>query len=718
MTSHHHLPAREGPFRAIFWYAFWLAASMIACKSVLLGMPSEISVARILDWVQQLGVMSHADVFFASCVGLMGLTVVRARALGQKKGIVPAGIFAIICLSSEFYSIISVQIFAYLRTPLTYPLIYLAGDLKNMRSSLGAFLTPTMIAALVAGPVVYLVLVWASQRWVRPKVGAWSRVGKPAGLAIVLLYVAWGHYEYTHLPWCDRVDRRIAENPHWVLAKSLFTDLMGEGERIQLAEGFPPGHLDDFKIVADRRVARSDRIQEALRVIPAVHQTGTPSKSGNYEWNSSGKQGSDRSVGDRPMNVIVYVLESVGAQYLSLYGSPYATTPCLEAEAVNSLIFDSFYAHCGVTANSLVAINLGIYPGLTWREYTVEQPNLPGTTLAQLLKPRGYRTAYITSGEIEYVNMDGFLRGRGYDDVLGYGHLPCKELIISWGVEDRCLVEGALQWIDQARGTPFCLMVWTQQTHHPYEPSPSVPFIDFFKGLGKHELPPDDYDLGRYLNVVREADRQLGRLFDGLHRRGLADDTLVVVTGDHGEGFGSPHDIYGHGGRLFDEIVKVPLVLWSPRMFGAGTKGSGVFDRNGPEAALRQRLPTSFCRRADTIGGHIDLNPTLAEMLGLPAAGSWQGRSLFDPGRPPRAYFYAANDDYLLGVREENWKYIYNATIGREQLFDMSRDPAEQTNLAAQSPEQCLSLRQRLAAWLKYEESHIETLRGQSRVAR
>jgi arylsulfatase A-like enzyme len=218
-----------------------------------------------------------------------------------------------------------------------------------------------------------------------------------------------------------------------------------------------------------------------------------------------------------------------------------------------------------------------------------------------------------------------------------------------------------------------------------------VPFVDFFKGLAKEELPPDDYDLGRYLNVVREADRQLGRLFDELRRRGLADDTLVVVTGDHGEGFGSPHDIYGHGGKVFDEIVKVPLVLWNPRLFGGAARGD---------------------RRVETIGGHIDLNPTLAETLGIAAAGSWQGRSLFATDRPPRVYFYAANDDYLLGVREHNRKYIYNATIGREQLYDLAADPREQTNLASDEPDRCAELRSRVAAWVKYEKGHIAKLRG------
>jgi arylsulfatase A-like enzyme len=99
------------------------------------------------------------------------------------------------------------------------------------------------------------------------------------------------------------------------------------------------------------------------------------------------------------------------------------------------------------------------------------------------------------------------------------------------------------------------------------------------------------------------------------------------------------------------------------------------------------------------------------DLLGLSAPGSWQGRSLFDGSRPPRAYFYAANDDYLLGVREQQWKYIYNATVGREELFDLDHDGTEQTNLAGEHPDACRRLRQRVAAWMKYEEGHLAGLR-------
>ena len=126
-------------------------------------------------------------------------------------------------------------------------------------------------------------------------------------------------------------------------------------------------------------------------------------------------------------------------------------------------------------------------------------------------------------------------------------------------------------------------------------------------------------DLNRYLNCVREADAQLGRLFDGLRSRGIADDTLVIVTGDHGEAFDWPHPCVGHGFYVWQESVNVPCVVWNPKLFAAGLHG----------------------RRLRTIGGHVDLNPTVTELLGLSPPGCWQGHSLFDASRPPRATFTA-----------------------------------------------------------------------------
>jgi len=239
-----------------------------------------------------------------------------------------------------------------------------------------------------------------------------------------------------------------------------------------------------------------------------------------------------------------------------------------------------------------------------------------------------------------------------------------------------------IEFIKRAPARPFFMMAWSTQTHHPYEPTPGVPLLNLLR-----EPVPDDYDLGRYLNVLHETDRHLGRFFDTIRETGLDDNTLIVVTGDHGQAFGYPHSTYAQGRTLFQEDVHVPLMFWLPTVY---------------RSAMRSTV----------VGGHVDLAPTIAELAGLPLAPDWQGRSLFDTARAPRAYFYVSGDRFELGVREANWKYILDLREGAEQLYDLDRDPTEQRNLAAQYPQRCTRLRQRLAAWTEANRRQYERAKG------
>jgi arylsulfatase A-like enzyme len=619
----------------------WLAVILVGAKAVHWGVPGA-SWIGIRDYLVDLPVSVHADLVFAAAFALVARATLSSarsrprvhRALGQT--LLALGAF--FC----FYAVASVQIFDFLRSPLTYPLLYLAGEMSNMRSSIGSFATPGVVVALGVVPLAYVAAVRATSGWLR---GWRASVVRQAGVGVALAALVFWSQSTLDGQWGGRADHLIALNPHWELLSSLATEGLGaSGPR--LGERFPAAYLADF--------------EPAPHTIPAF----APSR--------------------RPRNVLLVVLESTGARYLSVYGSRYPTTPNLEREAAHARVFDGFYAHVGLTANSEAAMMLSVYPYMTWREYTVEYPDYPGETLAEVLRPRGYRTAFLHSGHLEYVGQDRFLRNRGFDELLDWSDIGDGPGHFSWGGSDRVLVDRTLEWIDRDRAQPFYAVVWTQQSHHPYDPAPGQETFDFF---GQGPLPPDDWDLGRYLSTIRDADVQLGRLFAGLRERGLADDTLVVITGDHGETFGDPHPTWGHGFRVYEESVRVPMVVWNPRLFPRGS-------------------------RSDTVGGHVDVNPTVAHLLGVPPSPTWQGRSLFERNRPPRAYFYAANDDYLLGVREGDWKYVRNATRGRDELYFLPTDPDEKTNVAALHPDRCLELRRRVAAWRHHAAKQLAEARA------
>ena len=122
-----------------------------------------------------------------------------------------------------------------------------------------------------------------------------------------------------------------------------------------------------------------------------------------------------------------------------------------------------------------------------------------------MLKTRGYRTVFIHSGDLAYAGGGGFLENRGFDDIIDARGPRLRRREPRGAATTAVLVDGLLRVDRPDCQTPFFAMAWTSQSHHPYEPSPDRPFVDFFEG---GPLPPDDYDLGRYLNTLAEVDRR------------------------------------------------------------------------------------------------------------------------------------------------------------------------------------------------------------------
>lgn len=620
--------------------AVLLALTLIAVKVYYLGSPA--------DWpawdryLRAVPATSFLDVLFVLALWLVALTALALCRHRPRLAQVVGALFLASAAAAALYAVASVVMFQIFGGFLTYHLLALVGDLQMLRSSVATYLTPEVAAGLVLLPLAYVVLVMMWNR-LRPLT---RPVHVRRLLATAALMVAWlgtGQWAYTR-DWATRQDRRIAENAHWVLASSAVRAVTRD-DIVRLADGFGESDLRDFEPPAPA----SPAVTRAVRFVP-----------------NAGR----RARSTAPPNVILVVLEAVAARWTSLGNARYDSTPTLNAESRHALVFDNFYAHIGRSSNSLAAILLSTYPKLDFQELTSAYPRLGGTSLAAQFRERGYRTSFVTPSDLRWAGWKEFIATRGFDRVRDLRDLECGTKISSWGVEDRCMVDDLIALLQQDRRGPFFMMAWSQQTHHPYEPSPGSPSLELVREPGIR----DRYDLGRYLNVLHQTDAQLARLFAAVRAAGLADNTLIVVTGDHGQAFGYPHHSFVQGRTIYEEDVNVPLMLWSPSRFRAA-------------------------RRPAAIGSHVDLAPTIAELAGVAPAPDWQGRSLFDATRPPRAYFYVAEDHFRLGVREGSWKYIYDLREGSEELYRLDLDPTEQRNLAASQPALCARLRQRLAAW-------------------
>jgi arylsulfatase A-like enzyme len=624
--------------RSLFWAAIWLAIVCVGVKAYYLGAPAAPTPRAAWDYLRDLTAVSFVDVLYAAGLWTAGTAALRLVG-GRPRAttaitIAAVGVAALSCL----YALASVFFFDVFGGFLTYPLLALVGDVHMLRSSVEAQVSKSTLVALAGLPLLYVALVAGTLRLRRASDGLSWRP-RAVALALLIAWVAAGQLWFAH-EWTTRRDRQVAGNAQWVFVASWWQAISGNGA-VRMAAAFSTEDLADF-----------EPLRKALMRGPLSQARGTRLLAAR-----------------RPPNVILIVLESVAARWAGLNHGQYDTTPNLAAEASHGIAFDNFYAHIGRSSNSLGSLLLSTYPKLDFSDLTQEYPRLPGTSLASMFHDRGYRTAFITPSDLDWADWRTFLDRRGFGEVIDHHQLPCSTLLSSWGMEDRCAVDGAIQFIEKDPSRPFFLMTWSQQTHHPYDPTPGVPLIEFVR-----DPATDAYDLNRYLNVLHETDRHLERLFETIRRAGLEQDTLIVVTGDHGQAFGDPHDSYMQGRSVYEEDVKVPLLLWYPRLYRKAA-------------------------RSATIGSHVDLAATIADVAGFPAAPDWQGRSLFDPARAPRAYFYVAEDHFTLGVREENWKYIFDLREGAEELYDLDADPTEQHNLAAAQPNRSARLRQRLAAW-------------------
>jgi len=629
----------------IFWATSWLVFALVAIKATYVKLSPFWAWATTKDYFSWLFIRwvsgaAHSDVLFAVSAGIIGaLVLIVVRRYAQAERVLSIS-FLIFCAVSVFYAVLGRQVFSYYAAPLTYQLLALGGEPAKMWSSLAPFATPASVTSLIVAPAIYLIVVWITT-WTDARTPGRVRRSTKALVAIAL--VGWiflgSHFISKEGKWFEAQDRHLPDSPHATLLLSLFP-----GTKVSISGTRPS----------------SDEVAELM--------TPPPPRLSTFG-----------SVA-RPRNVILVVLESVGTEYLSLYGSNFNTTPRLAAEAKNAMVFNKYYAPVAWTAYSLLGLTMSEQPPMErYNTTTFRTGAIHGESLATVLQHAGYRTAFMAAGDPDWASA-GSLEKNGFQEVVHGNQLEGAKNVSSWGTEDRFLFHSMLKWIDERRSQPFFLMVWTDQTHHPYTIGADQKLVQVLPRDKKNE------DLGRYLSLIHESDAQIGALMDSLRSSKLADSTLVVITGDHGEAFGKLHGSSGHGFTVYDEEVRVPLMLWNPALFHGAA-------------------------RSDVIGSHPDLAPTVLDALGIAAPRGWDGHTLFDPAKPPRAYFFAAAwGEYLLGVRDNNLKYVYDAREGTQELFDLGKDPNEQRNIAAADTADSNRLRERLASWL-----YVERLRSASR---
>ena len=392
-------------------------------------------------------------------------------------------------------------------------------------------------------------------------------------------------------------------------------------------------------------------------------------------------------------NVILVVLESVSQVYLDDSDAIGGADPMLRNLAANMLTVENAYSQAVSSNRSLEVLLSSRYPMVALQP-AFENENLNPPFLPRVLSEAGISTAFFHSSDTRYGDADRFLRRSGYGLITDFRKRTCPHNLLndplqmnSQATPDVCTFAQLKDWINSVQPRPFFATLWTFQTHYPYYAKGAAGTSDRRDITAKEWL--KEYK-SRYLAALREANTEIARLLAFLRSEGLAGNTVVIVTGDHGQAFGQ-HGTFGHGSGLFEEDVRVPFLLINP--------------------SFRPEEKTS------RISGHIDVAPTILDLLGMPVPTEWQGTSLFQPlGERPLYFFAPAN--LSIGGRLGSEKFTTHLLTGTTERFNLAADPRERFNLAASAPSQARLRHEQLLAWARWSNNSWLHLRSAKSLAR
>jgi arylsulfatase A-like enzyme len=404
-------------------------------------------------------------------------------------------------------------------------------------------------------------------------------------------------------------------------------------------------------------------------------------------------------------NFVLITLDTTRADRIGCYGYAGARTATLDGLAARGVKFDRAVCLEPVTAPSHATIMTSLYPETTGVVLNGMRLRRDVPTLSEQFRRAGYdAVAFVASSSVQ-ARDTALDRGFDlYDDAVspreGYHPSPLMPLAaaekLSLVAKDDNPAErpadevtaAALRWLNERRRRPFFMWLHYFDPHDDYAPPsafaprrlagrPIQKIVNgnWADGKGGPRLPNRIAAL--YDGEIAFVDAEIGRFVRGLERAGVAESTVVLVVGDHGEAF-REHGTKYHGFRLYREELEIPFI---------------ICDLGGQ----LPKIPEPE-RRATT----LDVAPTLLDLAGLPVPDRMRGHSLFRPlAAPPPAYCICVPDPLrrsrqsigrLEALVTASDKIIAHAD-GREEYYDLTEDPAEKNDLAETAPDRVAASR-------------------------
>jgi len=388
---------------------------------------------------------------------------------------------------------------------------------------------------------------------------------------------------------------------------------------------------------------------------------------------------------ERAWNVLVVMLESV--PWTRLYGADAraGSTPVLDALAREAIAFERAYATSTHSDYAQTSILASLHPRKSDAHDYFVSIEYPRALPWDVLGPHGWRSTVVSCQNERWGNMISFLRTLRLDR---FRHAPDFPAAPRRGegsqtkVFEEAVVDDFLAWVKAEPRRPFAAYVNFQATHYPYRwpETFAAPFgpaeLDFSTTFLDYPRDKVPVMLDRFHNALAYADRELGRLIEGLRSAGVWDSTTLVVVADHGESFGE-HGLVTHGTSLLEHQIRVPLLI---------------------------RLPGTAPRAVAEPVSVLDALPAVYRAMGLPRSPATQGRDdILDPGyvagdRP--IYFSIQGMTREDGLLAGGWKLLVNHDRRDVGLFELAGDPGERYNLVLDRPERVRELDDVLARFL------------------
>jgi len=369
-------------------------------------------------------------------------------------------------------------------------------------------------------------------------------------------------------------------------------------------------------------------------------------------------------------HVVLIIVDSLRADRMQVYGYQRPTTPFLsqlvqsgrmkKVEAAFSTCSESF---CGITST------------LAGREFR----DISARTfqLQDVLRDEGYQTWFLLSGN--HSAWNGLPNFYHSSDETFFDGSQTERYTMD---DDRLVLEGLERVPVASPDQPAFFYVHLMSTHYlgvqlPESHVFTRPDDAVSPGLEPYKILEQLNKPDRYDDKVLQVDGIITQLFDALRAKHYLDDAIVVVTGDHGEGLGERH--WAHGWHLYNEDIRIPLLLYDP-------------DQRYPDLSFATQ---------------VDIAPTIVDRLGLPIPASWEGESLLSPSQRrftlhqtyfvPNRYAVLYRDDKAL------FKFIATPQYGTEELYDLRNDRGEAHNLATDQPALAALLREKIRAYREEE---------------